>query len=570
MSEQKHRINRLIVELSVPSVLEAPDLQEEISRIFHHQITALINQGCSELVGPDQLFRLDTLELDLGTLEANLLEAQFVDKIQETLRTSLTDALAAALATQQHSPETLSSLVLFELFAKTGSLPWWADHNNSGILSEHLQQLLSKQPAAFHQHLTVLLRDENICQRIATHYNNSELEQICGLLLPVYQQSFFENISTLLAALEETLVGRTWSASKQRQRFWSNCLLLAAINDNDYLSHEAFIQTTLARFASELGIRLSDLINDIEKIVQTGVLSNSQQLKKLLEGMSHVHSSEVHSSNPLSQSPALTENKLITLLRRYPSGEGALAKVRDELLTLSRGFSADVQRNWLDTLAANNDQLSAELVLQLIEDSTTRHGLNSEQCAHLKNLLHSLPMDTTTTASNHGEDITEFTVTNAGLVILWPFINNFFSHVGLLENTTFKNFASRQRGVGLLQLLTTQEDILPEYLLALNKLLCGMELTHPFDFGAPPSNQEINECNKLLKAIIAQVPILNDMSPEGFRSSFLLRPGLLSRRDGGWVLSVERQSYDIVLEHFPWGWNWLKLPWMADPLQVEW
>ena len=60
------------------------------------------------------------------------------------------------------------------------------------------------------------------------------------------------------------------------------------------------------------------------------------------------------------------------------------------------------------------------------------------------------------------------------------------------------------------------------------------------------------------------------MSITGFRGTFLLRQGILGQRDGAWLLRVERETYDIVLERFPWSVDWVKLPWMAAPLRVEW
>jgi hypothetical protein len=74
----------------------------------------------------------------------------------------------------------------------------------------------------------------------------------------------------------------------------------------------------------------------------------------------------------------------------------------------------------------------------------------------------------------------------------------------------------------------------------------------------------------MLTAVIANAPILRDMSIDGFRGSFLLRKGVLSVRDGAWLLRVERASYDVVLDRFGWGISWVKLPWMQAPLCVEW
>jgi hypothetical protein len=45
---------------------------------------------------------------------------------------------------------------------------------------------------------------------------------------------------------------------------------------------------------------------------------------------------------------------------------------------------------------------------------------------------------------------------------------------------------------------------------------------------------------------------------------------MLGTRDGAWLLRVERESYDVVLDRFPWPLDWIKLPWMAVALRVEW
>ena len=102
------------------------------------------------------------------------------------------------------------------------------------------------------------------------------------------------------------------------------------------------------------------------------------------------------------------------------------------------------------------------------------------------------------------------------------------------------------------------------------KLLCGLEQTDLFDFGPDVSETESEECSSLLRAVIGQVPILGEMSIAGFRGTFLLRQGVLAMRDGAWLLRVESQTYDVMLDKFPWTFEWVKLPWMQTPLRVEW
>ena len=161
-------------------------------------------------------------------------------------------------------------------------------------------------------------------------------------------------------------------------------------------------------------------------------------------------------------------------------------------------------------------------------------------------------------------------IDNAGLVVLWPFIGSLFQRLGLVERGAFKDEAAAMRGAGLLQLLALGDVSPPEFALPLNKLLCGLAVDAVFDFGEPVTELEAEECAAMLVAAISRAPILREMSVAGFRASFVLRRGQLSARDGHWLLRVERETHDIVLDRFPWGVGLVKLPWMPALLQVEW
>ncbi|WP_437933049.1 contractile injection system tape measure protein [Sorangium sp. So ce341] len=167
-------------------------------------------------------------------------------------------------------------------------------------------------------------------------------------------------------------------------------------------------------------------------------------------------------------------------------------------------------------------------------------------------------------------DADEVYVDNAGLVVLWPFLGHLFDRLGLFADTQFKDRRALHRAAGLLQHLCTGDLEPAEYQLPLTRVLSGMRMTEVFDFGPPVTKAEAEECLNLLTAAIASAPILGEMSIAGFRGSFLIRKGALSARDGAWLLRVERASYDVVLDRFPWGMSWVKQPWMEAPLSVEW
>jgi hypothetical protein len=161
-------------------------------------------------------------------------------------------------------------------------------------------------------------------------------------------------------------------------------------------------------------------------------------------------------------------------------------------------------------------------------------------------------------------------VENAGIVVLWPFLGHLFERLGLLADTKLRDRRALHRAAGLLQHLATGGLEPAEHQLPLIRVLCGMETTEVFDFGPPITEAEAEECTNLLRSAIASAPILNEMSIEGFRGSFLIRKGAIGARDDTWLLRVERATHDVVLDRFPWGMSWVKLPWMEAPLCVEW
>jgi hypothetical protein len=165
----------------------------------------------------------------------------------------------------------------------------------------------------------------------------------------------------------------------------------------------------------------------------------------------------------------------------------------------------------------------------------------------------------------------ELYVEDAGLVLLWPFLERFFHRTGLLgEDRRFLDEQAQLQAVALLEVLATADPEPPEFRLPLAKLLSGRPLESDFRLERPLLPEQLAECDRLLAAAIDHSPALGDLSVPGFRAAFLQRRGALSTREGAWLLQVERREHDVVLARLPWSWGWVKLPWMPDPLRVEW
>jgi hypothetical protein len=158
----------------------------------------------------------------------------------------------------------------------------------------------------------------------------------------------------------------------------------------------------------------------------------------------------------------------------------------------------------------------------------------------------------------------------AGAVLLAQFLRPFFQKLDLLDGIAWKSKAAQYKGVQLIRFLCTGEQYTPEYSLVLEKLLCGIPIEEPVPLDASLQQDELDEAQVLLQAIIEHWQALRNTSIDGLRNSFLMRDGSLSRSDVHWLLQVERKTMDVLLEKIPWGYTTITLPWNNYLIYVEW
>ena len=163
-----------------------------------------------------------------------------------------------------------------------------------------------------------------------------------------------------------------------------------------------------------------------------------------------------------------------------------------------------------------------------------------------------------------------FYISNAGLVIIANYLPLFFNELQLLKDGNFLGKLSQIKAVFLLHYLCTSEEMAPEYILPLNKILCGLNLDEPLPSFISLSDRDKNECNELLSEIIKNWQKLGNTSVDAFREAFLNRAGIISFENNGWKLQVERKGFDVLLDALPWSFSHIKLNWMGNIIATEW
>lgn len=161
-------------------------------------------------------------------------------------------------------------------------------------------------------------------------------------------------------------------------------------------------------------------------------------------------------------------------------------------------------------------------------------------------------------------------VNNAGMVLVYPFIQRLFSLLELTENNEFKNKEVQTKAIYLLQYAVFEKTDFPEYELVLNKVLAGLAISETVPQNVELSQQEQETVNSMLKSILQYWDKLRNTSVEGFQQAFLQREGRLEEKEDVYILTVEEKAYDMLLDSISWNFRMIKLPWMEKRMEVKW
>ncbi|TXD85062.1 hypothetical protein ESY86_00480 [Subsaximicrobium wynnwilliamsii] len=253
-----------------------------------------------------------------------------------------------------------------------------------------------------------------------------------------------------------------------------------------------------------------------------------------------------------------------------PSKKLFVSELNDFLEVIYRAESLPngIQQNFSQILKTNFEVTEKEYQ-KWLDTQTNPVKTKFKKLEALKNNM-SIKADDVQIESDTNEE--SYYISNAGLIILHPFLQKLFEKLGYLtdDKNSFKSKNLQNRAVLLSQYLVTFEEQIFENDLVFNKVLCGVKMTDAINTKITFSIEEKEVCRDLLIATISHWKILKNTSPESLQSSFLQRKAKLKKDENNWGLFVEKQGLDVLLNHLPWGINTVRTPWMNRHLTCNW
>ena len=170
-------------------------------------------------------------------------------------------------------------------------------------------------------------------------------------------------------------------------------------------------------------------------------------------------------------------------------------------------------------------------------------------------------------------DLKHVPISNAGLVILFPFLPMLFIRLNMLsqDRRSLNSNESKVRAIFILQRLISNEDReYDEKDLFLNRLLINYPFNEPLPRRVELNQDELNTIDSLLEATKTNWSKMRNTSMRAFQESFLNRTGFIEKTEHEWILTVEERAYDILLDSIPWSYKLVRFPWMESILKVNW
>ena len=161
-------------------------------------------------------------------------------------------------------------------------------------------------------------------------------------------------------------------------------------------------------------------------------------------------------------------------------------------------------------------------------------------------------------------------VQNAGLILLHPFLKQFFTATGITGKQGILTHENYDLAVQSLHFLATGNENVFEGNLVFEKFLCGVPLKTSVQKQSLLTDQIKNEANELLAEVVRHWAALKNTSADGLRQMFIQRDGKLFQEDDKYKLIVERKAQDLLLERLSWNISVIKLPWISNILFTEW
>jgi predicted RecB family endonuclease len=194
-NSQKHIINQLSVELSVTSEQEAFGLRKDLNEVLQNEITAVIDELCSQYSSSEELIKIERLELDLGQIQTIDFKKNWIENFRQSFENQLHKVNISTFESHKKINKEQSNFEILTNFLLTGQLDWWVVSEDIN-LDEIFEDIIQNQAHFLKDFLVKNVQNSKIPQRILYQFSEKSILQFLeNIQINTFEyEGFFQEI----------------------------------------------------------------------------------------------------------------------------------------------------------------------------------------------------------------------------------------------------------------------------------------------------------------------------------------------------------------------------------------
>ncbi|MGQ3678467.1 contractile injection system tape measure protein [Tenacibaculum discolor] len=592
MVAKEHTIQKVFVEVNTKSKKVAEECKNTIEDFLQEEVFPEIEKyfNSQEIEYEAYIQQIENLniEVDISTNNKSIKDNSTKREIKEQLITKLK---AIFKAPELHKvaikkvTTSESKLDAFFHFLQHGTTAWWNQKEEKSFTKKMLFEITESQ--FFEERFLKSLRDPVQQNRLIQQFKTEELQILfLGVFnKPVGYETFLStikkidfksyiirnkvwkffikatinnNFSRIVNEVQEEIEvckrTKAFNSSKNLTQFLQELTSQERIFRSQFNSKEqkefkkkeegSSIEVVNTEFISKKEEKKSDV--SIDKLDKVGVKKNQNKAEELT-----LPKNESSKSNSQKTPEKVDiQNKKEVLKKKKTSSKEKSKEVKEELRIKMQAKSKNLY-----------EDKGVNLKTEKITDDQKRAEYKRRHQEALKN-----------TFSSKNEVVSEpksHLIRNAGLILLHPFLKQFFNSCGFLDKEN--KIIKPNEAVHLLHYVATKKEQQFENNLIFEKFLCNLPIQSSIERNIVLSDELKEKSEELLRAVLQNWSILKNSSNDLLRNEYLQREGKLDLTKDNPTLTVERKTQDILLDtKLPWNLSLCKLPWMKELIFTNW
>jgi hypothetical protein len=300
-----HLIERQTFQLRLDKEEDLGLVSREINRLFEDELSQFMDQALSSLTLPGSYLSIQTLHIDLGTIDIRYFRSAFLSRFREAFLKVITSEIRHHEAMHRADRQ----LSLLEFFLLKGRNPWWAGRQDTRY-DQIIGELLYRRRRPLRTLMRQMAGLSIPRQRLILQATDQTLYNISDILSPG-ASGFIQSYFQWLMEAYRSLFRQVPASADFRRIAWGYILEYLATHPGGRLDEAYFVKRQLAMLAAHLDTPWQQVSKKVAAVPIKNNDTGLRQIKAIAANSSEKPLPDKQRKDLLNAKPWLTALRML-------------------------------------------------------------------------------------------------------------------------------------------------------------------------------------------------------------------------------------------------------------------